>query len=168
MVDNTMHESPMARDTRREPERAAPADAERSAFQFNERHREGLPELLHELADDGGHLAQQQMRLMQAEVRSAITDIEESIAAMAGAGVVGIAALGVLLMSASFLLGSAMPLWLGTLIVGVVALGIAYAMFAAGKSKLRSKSMTMDRTRRTIERAPEAMTGSNSEVRHGR
>jgi hypothetical protein len=68
----------------------------------------------------------------------------------------------------SFLLGSVMPLWLGTLIVGVVSVGIAYALCVAGRKKLQTKSMTLDRTREMIERAPSAVTGNESEARRGR
>jgi hypothetical protein len=141
----------------------------RSAFSFNgHQDRESIAELIGDLAQQGGHLAQQQQKLVQAEVRSAVRDLEESIAAMAGAAVVGIAGLGVLLMAASFLLGSVMPLWLGTLIVAAVSMIVAYALSSGGKKKLGSKAMTLDRTRHTIERAPAAMAGNGSAVRHDR
>lgn len=62
-----------------------------------------------------------------------------------------------------------MKLWLATLIVGWVTLAAAYAMFAAGKKKLQSGSLSVDRTRRTIERAPGAISGNQNEVHnHGR
>lgn len=141
---------------------------DRSAFNFEHRNDdESLPGLLRDLAHQGSHLAEQQTKLVGAEVHGAVTDLKESVAAMAGAAVVGIAGLGVLLMGIAFLLGTAMPLWVATLIVAVAALGGAYAMFAAGKKKLESKSMTMDRTRHTIERAPKAMSGKERHMNHG-
>ena len=83
---------------------------------------------------------------------------------MAGAGVVAIAALGVVLMSLSFLLDRIMPLWAATLIVAVATMGVAYALFAAGKRKIaHNESLSMDRTRRTIERAPGAIAGNKNE-----
>lgn len=132
------------------------------------REEQSLPDLLRELAHQGSHLAEQQTRLVEAEVRSAVTNLEESIGAMAGAGVVGIAGLGVLLMGISFLLGTVMPLWLATMIVAVATLVGAYAMFAAGKGKLKSKPLTLDRTRHTLERAPKAISGNEKDISNGR
>ena len=145
---------------------------ERSAFNFRERESgtaarggsdESIPELLRRLADQGSHLAQQQAKLVEAEVRSSVNDLKEAAGAMAGAAVVGIAGLGVLLMGLSFLLGEAMDLWLATLIVAAATLAGAYAMFAAGRSKLQSGPLDVERSRRTLERAPGAISGHSKE-----
>lgn len=155
---------------RRDP----PAAAEgRSAFNFSAgesdgTHRgsdESIPELLRRLADQGSHLAQQQAKLVEAEVRSSVNDLKEAAGAMAGAAVVGIAGLGVLLMGLSFLLGEVMELWLATLIVAAATLAGAYAMFAAGRKKLQSSSLDAERTRRTLERAPGAISGHKDKGR---
>lgn len=139
---------------------------ERSAFKFRQRQEdESLPELISRLAEQGSHLAEQQVKLIEAEVRSGINDIKESAGAMAGAAVLGIAGIGVVLMAISYLLGSVMPLWLGTLIVGVAALIGAYAMFAGARAKLQSSSLSVDRTKRTLERAPAAISGNTSEAK---
>ena len=146
-------------------------DPNASAFNFRDRHEEdeGIPQLLRRLTDQGTHLAQQQAALINAEVRASVNDLKEAVAAMAGAAVVGIAGLGVLLMGLSFLLGEVMELWLATLIVAAVTLAGAYAMFLGGKKKLSSTSMSMDRTRRTLERAPNAISGNSTEgQRHDR
>lgn len=154
--------------------RDLPAAAEgRSAFNFSARESDGtqrgsdesIPELLRRLADQGSHLAQQQAKLVEAEVRSSVNDLKEAAGAMAGAAVVGIAGLGVLLMGLSFLLGEVMELWLATLIVAVATLAGAYAMFAAGRKKLQSSSLDVERTRRTLERAPGAISGHADEGR---
>ena len=135
-----------------------------SSINFRERERdESIPDLIRRLTDQGSHLAHQQAELIQSEVRSAIADMKEAVGAMAGAAVLGIAGLGVLLMGLSFLLGEIMELWLATLIVAVATLAGAYAMFAGGRKKLQSSSMSADRSRRTIERAPSAITGHRHE-----
>lgn len=168
MGDSTMRDSQRAAARTGAPDTGPARRDESSAFNFNSRRDdESLTGLVSDLARQGGHLAEQQSRLIQAEVGSAIGDLKESIAAFSGAAILGIAAVGVVLMAISFLLGSAMPLWLGTLIVGVVALGVAYAMCIAGRNKLKAKSMTLDRTRHTMERAPAALSGEG-EVRRGR
>lgn len=144
--------------------------SQESAFKFESRQDDqSIPQLLRDLVHQGSHLAEQQTSLVQAEVRSAVTDMSAAAGAMAGAGVVAIAALGVFLMGLSFLLGRAMPLWAATLIVAVATMGIAYLMFAAGKKKIQNSSLGMDRSLRTIERTPQAIAGStNGEDRHGR
>jgi hypothetical protein len=170
MGDSTIRDGQAAGATTRAPGETGPGMRdESSAFNFKHRAKEqGLTGLVSELADEGSHLARQQVSLIEAEVRAATTEVKESIAAMAGAAVVGIAGLGVFLMGISFLLGSAMPLWLGTVVVAVATLAGAYAMYATGRNKIQSKSMTLGRTRHTIERAPAALSGQETEVRHGR
>ncbi|MFN3388184.1 MAG: phage holin family protein [Allosphingosinicella sp.] len=161
----------------RTPRADSPA-AERSAFAFRERESaaprhdarhgasdESIPELLRRLTDQGSHLAQQQAKLVEAEVRSSVNDLKEAAGAMAGAGVVAIAGLGVLLMGLSFLLGEAMDLWLATLIVAAATLAGAYAMFAAGRKKLQASALDAERTRRTLERAPGAISGHEEKGR---
>ena len=142
----------------------------RGAFGFEQsERRESIADLVRQLTEQGTHLAQQQANLVQAEIRSGVTDLKEAAGAMAGAAVVGLAGLGVTLMGVAYLLDEAMKLWLATLIVGLATLAAAYAMFAAGKKKLQSGSLSVDRTRRTIERAPGAISGNQNEVHnHGR
>jgi len=139
---------------------------DRSAFSFREpKDDESIGDLVRRLAEEGSHLAHQQVNLVETEVRSAVTDLKESAGAMAGAAVLGIAGIGVVLMGVSFLLGQAMPLWLATLIVGAATLVGAWAMFAGAKNNLESSSMSAERTRRTLERAPSAISGNTSEER---
>jgi hypothetical protein len=147
--------------------RDATSAADKAAFDFDKRTGdESIPELLRRLADQGSHLAQQQAKLVQAEVQSSVDDLKRSAGAMAGAAVLGIAGLGVLLMGLAFLLGEVMELWLATLIVAAATLAGAYAMFAAGREKLQSSSLSVERSRRTIERAPGAVSGNTSEERN--
>jgi hypothetical protein len=172
MADSSNRDGPWAdAPARMRSERTSPTP-EGSAFNFekrgNDESNEGIPALLRDLVHQGSHLAEQQSRLVQAEVRSAVGDLTASAGAVAGAAVLGIAGIGVVLMGLSFLVSQLMPLWLATLIVGVAALIGAYAMYAAGKKKMESSSLTMERTRHTIERAPAAVSGNENEVSRGR
>src|ERR671921_2394105 len=93
----------------------------KSPFGFDQAEgRETIPDLLRQLTEQGTHLAEQQANLVQAEIRSGVNDIKEAAGAMAGAAVVGLAGLGVLLMGLSYLLAEAMELWLATLIVAAL------------------------------------------------
>ena len=133
----------------------------RSAFGFDQSdRRETIPDLIRQLTEQAAHLAQQQANLVQAEIRHGMDDLKQAAGAMAGAAVVGLAGLGVLLMGLSYLLAEVMELWLATLVVAAVTLGIAYAMFAAGRKKMQSSSLSVDRSKRTLERAPHAISGT--------
>jgi hypothetical protein len=134
----------------------------RSAFGFDQtERRDNIPDLIRQLTDQGAHLAEQQANLIQAEIRSSVEDMKQAAGAMAGAAVVGLAGIGVFLMGVAYLLAETMGLWLATMIVGAVALIGAYAMFASARTKLQSGSLSVDRTRRTLERAPDAISGSH-------
>jgi hypothetical protein len=101
--------------------------------------------------------------LIKAEVRESTTELKAAVGAMAGAAVVGLAGLGVTLMGIAYLLGDAinnMPL--ATLVVGLVTLGIAYLMYRAGASKMSSAHLSPDRSKRTLQRTPDAVRGDLS------
>ncbi|MGI8705451.1 MAG: phage holin family protein [Sphingomicrobium sp.] len=157
-------EETVRRPSGRETGRETATATDKTAFNFDKQTGdESIPELLRRLADQGSHLAQQQAKLVEAEVRSSVDDLKQSAGAMAGAAVLGIAGLGVLLMGLAFLLGEVMELWLATLIVAAATLAGAYAMFVAGRDKLQSSSLSVERSRRTIERAPGAVSGNTKE-----
>jgi len=121
---------------------------------------ENVVDLLSRLTSQGAHLAQEQVSLMQAEMRQAVSDIKQAVAAFAGAAVVGIAGLGVLLMGLGYLLGDALDnIGLGILIVGVLALIVAAIMAAGARKKIAAANLTPTRTIRTVEDTPDAVTG---------
>ena len=80
---------------------------------------------------------------------------------MVGAAVVGIAGLGVVLMGLAYLLADAIDnLGLATLIVGAVALVLAYVMYRSAAAKMSATSLTPDRSQRTLQRTPDAARGN--------
>lgn len=124
---------------------------------------EGVGELLSRLTQQGAHLAQEQMSLMQAELREGIAEIKEAAAALIGAAVVGMAALGVLLMGAGYLLGDAIDnVGLGILIVGIISAVIAYIMYSGASKKVSAANLKPNRTIRTAGDTPAAVTGHMS------
>jgi hypothetical protein len=146
-----------------------PGAAERGAFDFKADKDDGVPGLVRRLAEQGSHLAEQQLKLIETEIRSGIADLKESAGAMAGAAVLGLAGLGVLLMGFAYLLAEAMPLWLATMIVAAIALGGAWVMFSAGRKKLQSSALRAERSKETLRRAPTAISGHSEKVdRHAR
>jgi uncharacterized membrane protein YqjE len=125
---------------------------------------ENVVDLLKQLAGQGSHLAEQQLALIKAEIRESTSDLKTAVAAMAGAAIVGLAGLGVLLMGIAYLLGDAINnVGLATLIVGVATLTIAFVLYRSGASKMSATNLTPDRTERTLQRTPDAMRGDLTE-----
>ena len=119
-----------------------------------------IASLLRQLMGQGSHLAEQQLALLKAEVRESATGVKLAVGAIAGAAVVGIAGLGVLLMGLAYLLADAINhLGLATLIVGIVTLIIAYILYRSAMAKVRAAELTPERTQHTLERTPAALRG---------
>jgi hypothetical protein len=122
--------------------------------------QDNLVDLVRQLTSQGTHLAEQQLQLILAEVRETTTDLKVAVAAMIGAAVVGISGLGVLLMGLAYLLGDAIDdLGLATLIVGVVTLILAAILYAGARKKMDATHLSPERSRRTLERTPDAVRG---------
>lgn len=144
------------------PSRQVPGTSQGDAITRSDTIGSGdnVVDLLKQLVSQGSQLAEQQLNLLKAEIRESTGEVKTAGASMAGAAVVGIAGLGVVLMGIAFLLGDAIEnLGLATLIVGLVSLAIAYSLYRAGASKMSATHLSPDRTRRTLNRAPDAVRG---------
>ena len=115
--------------------------------------------LIRQLTEQAAQLAQQQAELIRAEVSESVNGLKLGVASMAGAAVVAIAGLGVLLMGLAYALAEVMELWAATLIVAVATLLLALVMFMSGRKKMTAANFDVERSRRTIARAPSAVTG---------
>lgn len=119
-----------------------------------------IVDLVGKLTRQGAHLAQEQVALMQAEMREAVTDLKAAAAAYASAAVVGLAGLGVTLMGLGYLLGDAIDnVPLGILIVGIASLILAAILYSAASSKTKAAHLKPERTIRTLEDTPDIVTG---------
>lgn len=125
---------------------------------------DSLGDLIRDLTQQGSLLAEQQLALVKAEVREAVTDVKTAVGSMAGAAVVGIAALGVVLIGLGHLLGDLLDNpGLGILLVGLGALVVAWLMYAAGRKKMDAAHLSPERSRRTLERVPDVARGNLTE-----
>lgn len=119
-----------------------------------------IVDLMGRLTQQGAHLAQQQISLMQAEVREAAQDVKIAVSAMAAAAVFGIAGLGVLLMGVAYFVGDAIDnVALGTTLVGATTLVIALILYAGARKKVDSAHLEPDRSINTLADTPAAATG---------
>lgn len=117
-------------------------------------------DLIGRLTTQSAHLAQQQVNLVQAEMRETVHDLKQGIASLVSAAVLGIAGLGVTLMGIAYLIGDAIgDRDLATLLVGLAVLLIAGIMYGAARSKLDTTNARPERTIETAERLPHAAQG---------
>ncbi|MEE4199313.1 phage holin family protein [Erythrobacter sp.] len=124
-------------------------------------HRDdNIVDLIGQLTSQSAHLAQQQVNLVQAEVREAANDIKAGLGGLIGAAVLGISGLGVTLMGIAYLIGDAIgDRDLATLLVGLAVLLIAGIIYASAKSKMDASNLKPERTIDTAERTPEVARG---------
>ena len=121
---------------------------------------DNVVDLIKELTSQGAHLAEQQLKLVKAEVRESAADVKTAVGSMAGAAVVGISGLGVTLMGIAYLLGDAIEnLGLATLIVGLATLALAAVLYRAGAKKMNTAHLAPERSKRTLERTPDVVRG---------
>jgi hypothetical protein len=119
-----------------------------------------IVDLVGRLTQQGAHLAQEQISLMQAEVREAAQDVKVAINALAAAAVFGIAGLGVLLMGIAYYVGDAVDdVALGITIVGGATLVLAVILYAAARKKVGSANIRPDRSIDTLANTPAAAAG---------
>ncbi len=124
---------------------------------------DNVVDLLGKLTSQGAHLAQEQVALMQAEVREAASDIKQAIAAYAGAAVLGLTGLGVTATGLGFWLGDAIDnLPLGIIIVGVITLIVAAVLYSSARAKTAAAHLKPERTIRTAADTPDILTGTHS------
>lgn len=118
-------------------------------------------DLISRLTSQGSHLAQQQVNLVQAELREGLDDLKIAIGSLVSAAVVGISGLGVVLMGLGVWLGDALDNYqLGIIIVGLITLVIALIMAQAAKKKMSAANLKPERTIETAERTPDAAAGN--------
>lgn len=123
---------------------------------------ENVIDLISRLTSQGAHLAQQQVALMQAEIREGASDIGKAMSAYASAAVFGLSGLGVTLLGLGWWLGDFMDnVPLGIVIVGVVTLVIAAILYGSAKSKMKAAHLKPDRSIRTLQDTPEIVTGAH-------
>lgn len=131
-----------------------PAAHERAADGDN------IVDLVGRLTSQSAHLAQQQINLVQAEMRETADDIKQGVGSLIGAAVLGISGLGVTLMGIAYLIGDAIDdRDLATLLVGLAVLIVAGIMYASARSKMNDTTVRPERTIETAERLPHAVQG---------
>jgi uncharacterized membrane protein YqjE len=113
----------------------------------------GIPELLKAVANDLTNLLRQEVRLASTETREKLKEMTGAIALLAGAAIIAIPGLVILLQAiATMLMANGMqPQW-ALLIVGAVVLAIGTVLLMVGVGRLRVSHLSPDRTLHQISR----------------
>jgi hypothetical protein len=111
---------------------------------------ESIPDLIRSLANDLSTLFSKELSLAKAEFREAAQDAQKGVSGMAAGAGLAFAGLMFVLLAITFALANAMPLWLSSLIVGVVTLVIGYVMVRAARSKVQPSAFIPERTAQSV------------------
>lgn len=103
------------------------------------------------LTEDMGRLLRQEIELARVETMQKVNSATRSIVLMAAGGFVAYAGLILLLIAVAIGLSNMMPLWLSTLIVGVVALVIGAVLIGSGRSSLSNLTVVPENTVESIK-----------------
>jgi len=113
--------------------------------------------LIRQLTREVPELFTKELALAKAELQESLTTLKAGVAAVAGAAVVLLAGLIILLMSAVYGLATIMELWLAALIVGGVTLIIGFIMLQSGKKQFEPAHLTPDRTLHAVQQDKDAL-----------
>lgn len=106
---------------------------------------------LSELANETTTLIRKEVQLARAEFQAGLDTTKTGAAMLASAGAVMYAGGIFILGAVTVLIASYIPLWVSALAVGVVTLGIGFAMYARGKKKMRPTEMVPRRSFRALK-----------------
>lgn len=111
-----------------------------------ERDNRSLGELFQELSQETSTLIRQEMDLAKTEMTQKAQQAGKDAGFLAAGGAVAYAGFIIFLGGLAILLGQALPLWLATLLVGIVVIAVGGALIMKGKSDLQSMSVAPEQT----------------------
>lgn len=109
-----------------------------------------LGELLSDLSHEMTTLVRQEVRLATAEMSQKATTVGKNLGYLAIGAAVAYAGLLTLVATLVIVLAYFLPLWLSALLVGVVVLGVGYALVQKGLNTLRSMDLAPHQTVATL------------------
>ena len=119
-------------------------------FELNE-PEVSLGDLVSRLSDEAGNLIRTHIELAKTEVKEEVKNAAAGAGLLAGGAVAGHLALIVLSIAAGWALAELMPIGLAFLVVGVIWVVVAAALYVIGRGRLRQ----LEPPRQTIEEIQE-------------
>ncbi len=108
-------------------------------------------QLLSELTRETRTLVRQEIRLAQTEVSEKASEAGKDVAYVAAGGAVAYVGLIAIVFAFAFLLAEVIPLWLSTLIVGLVVAGLGFLFISWGLAALKRMNLSLTRTTETLK-----------------
>jgi Putative Actinobacterial Holin-X, holin superfamily III len=122
-----------------------------------------LGELLSELSRETGTLVRKELELATTEMTAKVKTASRQVAIAAAGGALAHAGLLILLAALVIILSRiGVPLWLSALIVGMLTIGIGYAMVNNALATMRRTNMTPTQTIESIKENAKWTTGQRA------
>lgn len=116
-----------------------------------QRDERSLGDLFSELATESSRLVRQEFQLAKTEMTQKATNAGKDIGYIGAGGALAYAGLLAVLAAVVIGLGAIMPMWLSALIVGLVVIGIGYALIQRGLNALKHMSPVPQQTIDTLK-----------------
>jgi Putative Actinobacterial Holin-X, holin superfamily III len=115
----------------------------------------GVGQLLREVAEDGAHLAREEVHLARIEFAQIARDIGKGTGLMVAAAMLGLLTVQMLVFGFALLLGDALfrgHYWIAAFVLTVILGGIAFYLLKRGTTLLSPKNIKPDQTLATLRR----------------
>ena len=115
----------------------------------------GVGQLLREVAEDGAHLARQEVHLARIEFAQIARDIGKGTGFAIAAGIVGLLTVQMLVFGIVLLLGDALfrgRYWIAAFVLTAILAGAAFYLFKRGTGLLSPKKLKPEQTLATLRR----------------
>jgi len=115
----------------------------------------GVGELLREVAEDGAHLARQEVHLARIEFAQIARDIGKGTGYAVAAGMLGLLTVQMLVFGIVLLLGDAIfrgNYWIAAFVLTAIMAGVAFYLLKRGTALLSPKKLKPEQTLATLRR----------------
>jgi hypothetical protein len=119
----------------------------------------GMGELLREVAEDGAHLARQEVNLARIEFAQIARDIGKGTGFTVAAAMLGLLTVQMLVFGVALLLGDALfrgHYWIAAFVLTVILGGITFFLLKRGTSLLSPRNIKPEQTLATLRRHKDA------------
>jgi hypothetical protein len=114
------------------------------------RDERSLGDLFGELSEESSRLVRQEIALAKTEITESAKRVGKDVGMIAAGGVIAYAGFIVALGALAILLGEMMPLWLSTLLVGVIVIAAGAGLAVKGRNDLQRVDLTPRQTVETL------------------
>jgi hypothetical protein len=114
------------------------------------RDERSLGDLFGELSEESSRLVRQEIALAKTEITESARRVGKDVGMIAAGGVIAYAGFIVALGALAILLGEIMPLWLSTLLVGIIVIAVGAGLAMKGRNDLQRVDLTPRQTVETI------------------